>query len=124
MKRAGRIYHLAYGFALFGVYLAILMPVASGFAAASQDVNSAFFTCGWFTQQQQNKSPSADSPAGADELCFFCKAACHVTFVIPDEIVPVGPTQWPVEGSIPLPPDQSPAKVAVYRVLNRGPPVA
>lgn len=124
MKRAGHIYLLGYGFALFGVYLSILLPVANALASTNQNIDNVFFTCGWFAQQQENSSPSTSGPADADEICSFCRAACDISFVVEGEFAQETPVYWPVEGSLSLPPDQISGSTAVYRILNRGPPVA
>lgn len=123
MKRAGRIYLLGYGAALFGLYLSLLLPVANAIAATNQSPDNVFFTCGWFAQQQDPRSPSTGGPASADEICSFCRAACDITFVTQGEFAQPGPVAWPISRSFSLPPDQTAASVSVYRILNRGPPV-
>lgn len=124
MKRAGRIYLLGYGFALFGIYLSLLLPIANALASTNQTNDNAFFTCGWFAQQQENRFPSTGGPAEADEICSFCRAACDISFVTQREFAQADPVSWPVDVSFSLPPDQTPDRIAVYRILNRGPPSA
>lgn len=126
MKRRGFLYLFGYGVALFGVWLNLLLPVANAVASDRAAPDSWVFACGWLTAPtaQFDTEPVNSRPTGSDELCSLCLAACSAAFLAGDGVPePTAMRSWVVRSAISHP-GRAQRTPSVYRVLNRGPPVA